>query len=398
MADDTVRGRFVWHELMTPDTAGAQSFYTKVLGWKTQVWEQDPSYTMFVAASGPLGGSVATSDQPRWLTYIRTDDIDATLEKARGLGASVKKEIEEMPNAGKYAILTDPQGAEFGVYSSPSEPAPEGPAKRGEPSWHELATTDYKAAFEFYSELFGWQVGAEHDMGEPLGTYLTFSRNGQEIGGIYNRTPDMPASYWLPYVRVKDVQQAVKKVKSAGGTLIAGPMEVPRGDWIAQFADPQGAYFAVHTFAADIKPAAEAQPEPAPVAEAESVPAAEPEEAAPAAQVSSSRAKAATKKAKKSSKSAAKSAKKAAKKSAKKAAKKSAKKAAKKSGKKGAKKAAKKAAKKKASKAAKRGAAARGAKRPAAKRAGAKKKAAKKASKKRSAGKKRSVKRARKAK
>src|SRR5690606_39509293 len=56
--DKTVRGRFVWHELITPDTAGAHAFYTKVLGWRTQAWDLNPDYTMFVAPSGPLGGSV----------------------------------------------------------------------------------------------------------------------------------------------------------------------------------------------------------------------------------------------------------------------------------------------------------------------------------------------------
>ena len=55
MADKTARGRFVWHELNTPDTAAAHAFYGKTLGWKSQPWEQDPSYSMFAAGSGPLG-------------------------------------------------------------------------------------------------------------------------------------------------------------------------------------------------------------------------------------------------------------------------------------------------------------------------------------------------------
>ncbi len=235
-------------------------------------------------------------------------------------------------------------------------------------------------------------------MGEPLGVYFTFSRNGQEIGGIYNRTPDMPGPSWLPYVRVKDVQQAVKKVKSAGGTLIAGPMEVPGGDWIAQFVDPQGAVFAVHTFAADIKQPAETQPTRPPVAEpGEDVI----EEAEPAAPTKSARAETKTpaKKTKKSTKSGAKSgaqaARKTAAKSAAKSTRKAAKKSAKKSSKKAAKKAGKKAGKKKASKATKKRAAApRGAKRAARKTAPAKKSA-----KKRSGGKKnQAAKRPRKAK
>ena len=124
MADKTVRGRFVWHELMTPDTAGAHAFYSKALGWKTQPWEEDPSYSMFAAASGPLGGAVAeTSGAPHWLPYIGTPDIDPTVQKTTSLGGQVVKEITTLPTGGKYALLADPQGAAFGVYWSATEPA-----------------------------------------------------------------------------------------------------------------------------------------------------------------------------------------------------------------------------------------------------------------------------------
>ena len=56
MADPTVRGRFVWHELMTTDTKSAAGFFTKVIGWKTQGWDQDPSYTMFTSGGRPTAG------------------------------------------------------------------------------------------------------------------------------------------------------------------------------------------------------------------------------------------------------------------------------------------------------------------------------------------------------
>ena len=75
MADATVRGEFVWHDLLTPNAAGAHEFYRKAVGWKTQPWERDPSYVMFAAPSGPIGGvdgsarrdaalGVATSARP----------------------------------------------------------------------------------------------------------------------------------------------------------------------------------------------------------------------------------------------------------------------------------------------------------------------------------------------
>jgi len=261
MTDKTVRGRFVWHELMTPDASAAHSFYSKTLGWKTQASEQVADYTMFTASSGPLGGSVALpAGAPHWLAYIGTPDIDATVARARELGAKVIKDVEDIPGMGRYALLNDPQGAQFAVYSSEADPGREKPAKRGEFSWHELMTTDAEAALEFYTELFGWEKRNAHDMG-PMGSYYLFGRNGQEIGGMFNKPADVPSGpAWLGYVRVKDVDQTVKKVKAAGGTLINGPMEVPGGDWIAQFMDPQGAAFAVHALKADVGGAADAAP------------------------------------------------------------------------------------------------------------------------------------------
>lgn len=287
MADKTIRGRFVWHELMTADSAAAHAFYNKVLGWTSQPWEHDPSYSMFAAASGPLGGTVAQSGaESGWVHYIGTPDIEATVQQAKGLGASIVKEITSIGGGGSYAILTDPQGAKFAVYTSTAELGREKPAKRGEFSWHELATTDTEAALRFYGALFGWEKVGEHDMG-PMGFYYLLGRNGNPLIGVYQPT-DIPGSpAWLGYVRVKDVNKIVKKVKSAGGTLVHGPMEVPGGDWIVQFADPQGAMFAVHAVKADLEPAVAKEPAaatPAPAAAPVEVKAAVARRSAPAKQ------------------------------------------------------------------------------------------------------------------
>jgi len=119
-------------------------------------------------------------------------------------------------------------------------------AQLGEFSWRELATTDWEAAWAFYSELFGWQEADRMDMGEA-GIYQMFHRGAQPLGGFYNRPPEMPVSAWLNYVRVPDAFAAAKKVTELGGTVLNGPMEVPGGGFIAQCLDPQGAAFAVHS-------------------------------------------------------------------------------------------------------------------------------------------------------
>lgn len=256
MADKTVRGRFVWHELMTSDSVAAYGFYAKALGWKTVPHEGDVAQTSFAGPGGPLAGASQQDEgTPSWIPFVGSTDLEKTIEDATAQGASVTKSITAIGGGGRYAMLADPQGAAFGVYAPGNEPPREAPAKRGEYSWHELATTDADAALDFYAALFGWEKMAEHDMG-PGGMYLIFGRNGKQLGGIYKSMPGQSEPAWLGYVRVKNVEQAVKKVKAGGGQLVNGPMDVPGGDRVAQFMDPQGAAFAVHALAADLQPAA----------------------------------------------------------------------------------------------------------------------------------------------
>jgi len=349
MADTTARGRFVWHELITPNAAGAHEFYSKAVGWQQQPWEQNKSYSMFVTSAGPLGAAVENrSAVPHWLAYIGVPSVDAAVATAVRLGAKVVTPPTDIPNAGRHAALTDPQGGAFAVHSSTMAPSPERTPSHGEFSWHELATTvDPTLVFPFYAELFGWDEMMRHDMGAPMGTYLIFGRNGKQLGGMFNKgTMGRPGSaYWLSYVSVPNLDHAVEQAKAGRGAVLHGPADVPGGDKIAQLMDPHGAFFAMHWSASTpaAKPAAKQ-----PAAKAVAKPAAKP----PAKPV----VKAAPKTAKKKAKTLAKSAKNAKKtKKAKKLTKKAAKKAVKKPAKKvvGKKKAAKpqrKAAKKKGGK------------------------------------------------
>ncbi len=94
MADQSVRGRFVWHELVTPDSNAAHAFYGKAIGWKSQPWEEDASYVMFAAPRGPIGASVGgNGSAAHWLPYVGTGDLDETIELAKQKGGSVVKEV-----------------------------------------------------------------------------------------------------------------------------------------------------------------------------------------------------------------------------------------------------------------------------------------------------------------
>jgi predicted enzyme related to lactoylglutathione lyase len=402
MAQGSIHGKFVWQELTTEDPATAVSFYSKVVGWHAHPNAAHPSYTEFGIGSSHSAGMMPLSDDSRaagvrshWLAYVGVSDVDASVASAQQLGAKVVHAAQDIEHVGRFATLTDPQGGTFAVFkpsgSGGGGAAASAPIPPGAFAWLELATSDYEAAFGFYSKLFGWQVIQRMDMG-PQGVYLIFGSDGVQRGGIYKMHQERSAKpYWLPYAEVASADAAATAATAAGGRILVGPMDVPGGRMV-QLIDPSGAMFAVHSAAAKAaaapskpsQPAAApkpATPKPAaasptavpaakvstPAAAAPKPAAPKPPAAAPAAAARPAPKKAAAKKAPAKKKPAAKKKKAAAKKKpaakkksaarkkkapARKSAAKSARKSAKKSAKKTAKKSAKKAAKKGARKAA----------------------------------------------
>ena len=247
-------GRFVWFDLITTDAAAAEEFYRAVVGWETASWEEgNTPYTMWVAGKTAVGGvgelDVEARSQgtpPHWSAFILTDDVDATTVKAVELGGTELLPPTDIPGAGRFSVIRDPQGIVFSPYSTSGEIETSGVPKIGEFSWCELMTTDYEAAFTFYSELFGWQKGETIEMGGGM-MYQIFAPVDMPNGGIYNKPDEVPHPMWLYYARVEDIHAAVEKVKGLGGQVIAGPMEVPGGDMVAPCYDPQGAMFALHS-------------------------------------------------------------------------------------------------------------------------------------------------------
>jgi hypothetical protein len=255
---DKAEGRIVWFDLMTSDPDAAIDFYKDVVGWDTIVWDGDAAnanYRMWTVGETTIGGVMTLPEEaaaggapPNWMAYVGTDDIDASVKQIQDLGGRILHPPTVIPTVGRFAVCADPQGAVFAVFEAAADaPGHDNEPKLGEFSWHELVTTDFRAAFEFYSKLFGWESMQEMDMG-PAGIYLLYGRKGRQLGGIFNKTADMPMPpMWLEYVLVDDVHKAADKVTAAGGRVLHGPMEVPGGDFIVQCMDPQGAMFAMHS-------------------------------------------------------------------------------------------------------------------------------------------------------
>ena len=240
-------GRFVWYEILTADAKTAIDFYTHVVGWKTEKFNDD--YTMFVGSQGPLGGVMkppAGSTMPHWIGNVSVADADATCALAKKLGGKVHVEPHDIPTIGRSAVIGDPQGAAIPIIQTLQPMAPHDETKHGEFTWHELLTTDNAAAFQFYSQLFGWQKVSDFDMG-PMGTYIIYGLGETRLGGMMNKPKDAPIPCtFFYYIHVDDLDGAIARAKEKGAKVQTGPMNVPDGARIAQLTDGQGAWFALH--------------------------------------------------------------------------------------------------------------------------------------------------------
>ena len=245
-------GCFAWYELITTDIATARAFYAKILGWGAQdASTPDFAYSVFTDGGVPVSGLMELPEDarrmgatPRWMGYVGVDDVDAAAGQIKHLGGTVYVPPTNS-NIGRISVVADPQTATFGLVKGlkTGQQQLAEPGQLGRVGWHELLAADWQKAFAFYSELFGWQR-AETEAG-PTDTSVLFSGAGQTIGAISNKRPVVAVPFWLFYFNVGDLDAAAEGVKTGGGRIVEGPLELPDLSWIARCIDPQGAMFAL---------------------------------------------------------------------------------------------------------------------------------------------------------
>lgn len=248
---------FIWTEFVTIDARAALDFYRHLMGWSVEQvpMENGGTYYRLEAAGRGVGGVFQMSQAQRdagmatgWVGYVYSSDVDGDARRLQQAGGKLYRPPEDIP-VGRLAPVADPQGAGFLLFNpSPSKPAPgKGPELAdgvGALAWSELHTTDSKAAFAFYSELFGWKRGEAIPMGEKLGSYQLFEVDGVARGGMMNLAqPETP--HWLFYFRVDALRSAMSRCREKGGQLLQEPTQVPGGDWTIKCRDPLGGIFAL---------------------------------------------------------------------------------------------------------------------------------------------------------
>ena len=119
-------GTFCWNKLMTRDVGAAKTFYTKLLGWSAEEMDMGEMgmYTIFKNGEQQAAGLMAMPSDcgedvpPHWMSYIAVNDVDASTARAEQLGGKICVPPTDIPNVGRFSVITDPTGATISLFKS----------------------------------------------------------------------------------------------------------------------------------------------------------------------------------------------------------------------------------------------------------------------------------------
>ncbi len=248
-------GTFCWVELASSNQAAARSFYTELFDWDVEEvpMTEGSTYTMFhrggkyTAALYQADPSLPNASPDCWGVYVATDDVDASVERASRLGATVLSDPFDVSDAGRMAVVQDPTGAVFCMWQAGANHGVGIKSEAGALCWNELLTRDTGSAAAFYGGLFGW-VAHEQEMPPPTGLYTSFMAGESPAGGMMAIRPewgDDIQPMWATYFSVDDCDACVERAVALGASLLAPSLEIPDVGRFAWLADPRGAAFAV---------------------------------------------------------------------------------------------------------------------------------------------------------
>jgi predicted enzyme related to lactoylglutathione lyase len=243
-------GTFSWSELSTTDQDAAKAFYGGLFGWAAddRPVGDGAVYSMMQLDGRSVAAIAGQPQQQReagvpalWNSYVTVESADAAAARAQELGATVHAPAFDVMQAGRMAVIQDPQGAYVMVWE-PREHIGAGLVNApGALAWNELQSPDLDASAAFYGALFGWEVQDAPGMTER---YLAIKNGSANNGGMRQVTAGMPPA-WLVYFGIDDIDAGIARVEELGGSKLVGPIDIQ----IAKFAvvqDPQGAVFALY--------------------------------------------------------------------------------------------------------------------------------------------------------
>ncbi|ROO84193.1 hypothetical protein EDD29_1711 [Actinocorallia herbida] len=243
---NAAQGTPCWMTLVGPDAGTAEAFYGPLLGWEFQRGDEHGGYVTATLGGKKVAGITGGAPGPAfWGIYFAVDDCDAAAGRATGAGAGVLTPPEDIRDLGRRAVLTDPEGAVFGLWQGRAHTGAELVNEPGAFTWNELVTPDTRGSADFYGTVLGV---ADNPIQEGV-DYLTLTVGGRPVCGVFGvPRAQVDAALggkatWKTYFAVASAEAAAKTAAAHGGRVVQPPVDSPFGRF-AVLTDPLGAEFA----------------------------------------------------------------------------------------------------------------------------------------------------------
>ena len=270
--DGYIPGVPCWIDAAQPDPDAAVAFYGGLFGWEFEdVMPPGSEVKYFIARirGGDVAGIGPVPDGAPsiavWNTYVQVESADETAAKVGAAGGRTLTEPFDVMDAGRMAVLADPEGATFSVWQPKQHKGARVINEHGALNFNTLATGDVEVAKAFYGSVFGWRVLGVGDNFQAwalsaYGDHLEQLQPGNRqrtaemgapgfddvVASIESLQPGVPP-HWSVTFMVDDADETAQKATELGGKVLASPFDAP---WVRMtvLSDPQGATFIASQF------------------------------------------------------------------------------------------------------------------------------------------------------
>jgi len=277
--DGYIAGVPCWVDTSQPDPDAAAEFYGGLFGWEFEDAMPAGAPGRYLIARLRGGDVAAVSSPPEgapaqavWNTYLWVEDADEAAAKARAAGGGVLSDPSDVTDAGRMAVLADPEGAVLCVWQAREHRGARIVNEPGSLNFNVLNTRDPAVAKRFYGAVFGWTTldlgSGEFWTLRAYGDYLEQLTPGTrertaELGAagfedvlaaimpIAGDDADTPA-HWSVTFSTADADATAAKATELGGTVLVAPIDAPYSR-LTVLRDPQGATFSATAFVPENK-------------------------------------------------------------------------------------------------------------------------------------------------
>ncbi|MFF2506373.1 VOC family protein [Streptomyces sp. NPDC058067] len=245
-----VIGAPCWLSLAARDRRAAERFYGAVLGWSFQQGRFGRAFSVAEAAGVPVAGIGAVAGEfavpVAWTPYFAVEDADAAAARVGERGGTVGVGPVSYPPGGRAALVSDREGAAFGIWDGGVLAQWSVGADRS-PAWLELHTGNAFDAALFYGEVLGWgegdgccDISYEEDQ-------VVLRRDGQPVARLNSGPVEEAAPKpqlrprWLVHFKVPDLNRAVALALENGGSKVTDAKWGSTGQMTLR--DPDGGLF-----------------------------------------------------------------------------------------------------------------------------------------------------------